>query len=161
VLALVIIALALTIIGALLIPFAVVAYVLAVAGLVTLGFLAVARVTGEAIGSSVSRQLTLRGAALRALVIGVVIYLGLWLVAAAFTWQPIASFALRAIALGVTWVAATAGLGASVLSRAGTRRTTAEFEAPAREEPLPWATPTPISGVVAARRPAAAQARDS
>lgn len=158
---LLIVGLALTIIGALLIPFAIVAYVLAIAGLVTLGFLAVARVTGEAIGSSASRRLSLRGAALRALVVGVSIFLGLWVVAAAFTWLPIASFALRAIALGVTWVAATAGLGAALLSRAGTRRTTRELESPAREEPLAWQTPTPISGVVAARRPVSAKGRVS
>lgn len=158
---LLIVALALTIIGALLIPFAIVAYVLAVAGLVTLGFLAVARVTGDAIGSSAARRLSLRGAALRALVVGISIFLGLWVLAGAFTWLPIASFALRAIALGVTWVAATAGLGAALLSRAGTRRTTRAVEPPAHEEPLAWQTPTPISGVVAARRPASAKGRGS
>src|SRR5688572_7699062 len=44
----VLVALAVTIIGILLIPFAVVAYVVALAGLVTLGFIAVARFTGRA-----------------------------------------------------------------------------------------------------------------
>src|SRR6185295_899474 len=47
VLALLIVALAVTILGILLIPFAIVAFVLAVAGLLTLGFLAIARITGE------------------------------------------------------------------------------------------------------------------
>ena len=41
-----VVALAITVIGVLLIPFAIVAYVIAAAGLVTLGFLAVARLTG-------------------------------------------------------------------------------------------------------------------
>jgi hypothetical protein len=53
------VALALTIIGALLIPFAVVAYFIAAAGLVTLGFLAVARLSG--IPAVRSHELTARG----------------------------------------------------------------------------------------------------
>jgi hypothetical protein len=147
-----VIALVLTIIGALLVPFAIVAFVLAACGLVTLGFLGVARVTGETIGGRATRRLSSRGAALRAMVVGVTVFLAAWVIAAAFTWSPIASFALHAIALAITWVAATAGLGATVLSRAGTKRVVV---APASaESDLPaWQTPTPIGGVVAARRP--------
>src|SRR5205085_6261311 len=47
-----IVALALTLLGILLIPFAVVAYGIACAGLVTLGFLAVARLVGGALWTS-------------------------------------------------------------------------------------------------------------
>jgi hypothetical protein len=164
VLLLAVVALAITVLGILLIPFAVVAYALAVAGLVTLGFLAVAQVTGRALrpvprGAIISA----RGAALRALVIGVTAYLLLWIVAAAFTWSPLAGGILRAVAFAVTWVAVTAGLGAALLSRAGTRRVMAPARQapPAEPEDLSWMTPTPVTGVVAARRPTpAATVRD-
>src|SRR3954470_10797549 len=120
VLALLCVALALTIIGLLLIPFAIVAYTIAVAGLVTLGFLAVARLSGSPLVGA--PELTPRGVNLRAMFIGLIGYFALWALAAAFTWQPVAGAALRMLALVVTWVAATAGLGATLLSRAGTRR---------------------------------------
>lgn len=164
VLLLAVVALAITVLGILLIPFAVVAYALAVAGLVTLGFLAVAQVTGRALrpvprGAIISA----RGAALRALVIGVTAYLLLWIVAAAFTWSPLVGGILRAVAFAVTWVAVTAGVGAALLSRAGTRRVEAptRLVAPAEPDDLSWMTPTPVTGVVAARRPTpAATVRD-
>jgi hypothetical protein len=153
VLALLVVALAVTILGILLIPFAIVAFVLAVTGLVTLGFLAVACITGESVAPGASRKYHARGAALRGLVVGVTLYMGLWVLASAFAWAPMVETVLRGIAVAITWVAATAGLGAAVLSRGGTRRV---FASPAPVAPvndLPWQTPTPVSGVVAARRP--------
>jgi hypothetical protein len=155
-LVIVIVALALTILGILLIPFAVVAFTLAVCGLVTLGFLAVARLTGQSIASRANRRLSARGAALRAIVIGSLVLMALWIVSALFQWAPIVGIVIRIAALAVTWVAATAGLGAAVLSGAGTRRPkqlVAAATAPA--DPVSWQTPTPVTGVVAARRPAA------
>lgn len=151
-LALLVVALAVTVIGLLLIPFAIVAFVLAVAGLLTLGFLAVARLTGESIAPSAARRYHARGAALRALVIGVTVYMGLWVLASAFAWAPIVETVLRGIAVAITWVATTAGLGAAVLSRGGTRRPSDPI-VPAPVNDLPWQTPTPVTGVVAARRP--------
>jgi hypothetical protein len=152
--------LAITIVGALLIPVAIVAWLAGLAGLVTLGFLGVALVTGRSFGrTNSSARLTERGSALRALILGVLAYLGLWLVAAALTPLPTVAFVLRLIAIAVTWVAATAGLGAALESRAGTRRTPDVPVAPPRRPsspsspPVPdWQTPTPITGVVAARR---------
>jgi hypothetical protein len=87
----------------------------------------------------------------------------------------VAAVLLRTVAIGVTWVAASAGFGAALISRAGTRQPK-PIDAPlpvARPEPKPggrapvpagvgateragvpaWQTPTPITGVVAARRP--------
>jgi hypothetical protein len=97
-----------------------------------------------------------RGEALRALVIGICAYLALWIVAAAFTWSPVVGTVLRGIALAVTWVAATAGLGAAILSRAGTRRPATAAPAPmSKTDEMSWMTPTPVTGVVAARRPVA------
>lgn len=150
------IALILTVIGVLLVPFAVVALVLATAGLLTLGYLAVARV----LGTSLTRTppgLSTRGQALRSLVVGLAALLGLWIVAAGLEWVPVAGWALRGIAFAITWVAATAGFGAAILSRAGTRREEEIDTQPVRKDPsleaLAWQTPTPVTGVAAARRP--------
>ena len=77
-------ALAVTILGILLIPFAIVASIIALAGLVTLGFLAVARMSGLPLVRGT--ELTPRGVSLRAMFIGLIGYLGIWLIAAAFTW---------------------------------------------------------------------------
>jgi hypothetical protein len=153
---LVIAGLAVTIVGVLLVPFAVVAYVLAAAGLVTLGFLAVARVTGHSVGSAATSRLSARGSALRALILGVVIYLGFWVIASAFAWSPVISTILRLVAFAITCVAATAGFGAAILSRAGTRRELPAAAPAAAADATAWQTPTPITGVVAARRPTAA-----
>src|SRR4051812_12868379 len=113
VLALLVVALAVTILGILLIPFAIVAFVLAVAGLITLGFLAIARITGESVAPAASKRYPARGAALRALVVGVTLYMGLWVLASAFVWAPMVETVLRGIAVAITWVATTAGLGAA------------------------------------------------
>lgn len=148
---LVVIGLCVTLIGVLLVPFAVVAYVIGLAGLVTLGFLAVSRFTGRAfVRGEASRRTNLQS-----LFIGLAVYLGLWLIAAAFVWQPVAGSFLRAVALAGSWVAVTFGLGATIHTRAGTRPAVAPAAAKPADE-FSWQTPTPVTGVVAARRPAAA-----
>lgn len=157
--------LVLTIIGALLIPFAIVAYGIAVAGLLALGFLAVARLTGSIWSRPQSATpASARAATLRSLLIGLSLYMGLWLLAAIFTWQPLAGAILRGIALAVSWVAVTVGLGAAMLSRAGTRhlatRAGGTSNRPAPDD-LAWQTPTPVTGVTAARRPPTAAAKDA
>ena len=154
-----VVAFALTIIGVLLIPFAAVAFTLAAAGLLTLGFLAAAQVTGGALRKPDARLMSARGAALRAMLTGIAIYFALWLVAAAFTWSTYAGATLRVIAFAATWVATTTGFGAALLSRAGSRRVGAPslggpvIPEPKAEDAFAWQTPTPVSGVVAARRP--------
>jgi len=147
---LVLLGLAVSLIGLLLIPFAVVAYVIALAGLCTLGFLGISRFTGRAFlrGSGDSRTVHLRS-----LVLGLIAYLGLWFLAAAFIWNPIAGMILRAIAVAGTWVGLTLGLGATILSRGGTRREGDRAQKPRPADDLSWQTPTPVTGVVAARRP--------
>jgi hypothetical protein len=153
VLALLLLALTLTLLGILLIPFAIVAYVLAAAGLVTLGYLAVARIAGSTI-----RRVTLTGerdrraSALKAVLIGLVIVVGPWFVAALLAWSPTASLVAHTVAFAVTWVACTAGLGGALISRGGVRR----LAAPAARKAMAaasWQTPTPVAGVAAARRP--------
>ncbi len=151
-----VVALALTLIGILLVPFAVVAFVLATAGMVTLGYLAVARVAGM----SLTRRppgLSTRGQSLRALVVGLSVLVGVWILASGLGWVPFAGWALRGFAFAISWVAATAGFGAAILSRAGTKREDDVAPAPAHATPdldhLSWQTPTPVAGVAAARRP--------
>jgi hypothetical protein len=153
----ILLALALTVVGILLIPFAIVAYAVALAGALTLGFLAVARFTGAAItGGGRGSTAPKRGVSLRALVIGLAIYLGLWLAAAAFSWSPLAGSLLRAAALAVTWVAVTLGFGALIASRVALRRVQTGAAHAGAADPMVWQTPTPVTGVAAARRPVSA-----
>jgi hypothetical protein len=71
--------LAVTVVGILLIPFAIVAYVVAVAGFLTLGFLSVARLAGGSIGGTRGEA---KGRALRGLVLGITMFMGAWVLAA-------------------------------------------------------------------------------
>jgi hypothetical protein len=153
-LAVLVVALALTLIGILLIPFAIVAYAIAVAGLLTLGFLAVARLVGGSVKHD--GEATPRARALTALAIGIAVFFALWMVAALLTWSPLAATVIRAAALAMTWVAVTLGFGAALLSRAGTNRRVATGARPV--ELASWQTPTPLTGVVAARRPKVTEA---
>ena len=146
------VALAVSVIGILLIPFAVVAYAIAVAGTVTLGFLAVARLVGGALRPSVA-DTTPRARALAGLAMGLAVFFARWMIAAALVWTPMAATVVRAAALATTWAAMTLGLGAAILSRAGTHRRVAAGARPV--ELASWQTPTPLNGVVAARRPTA------
>lgn len=147
---LVLVGLCVTLIGILLIPFAIVAYVIALAGLFTLGFIAVARFTGRAFFPGATES---RAVSLRSLFLGLLIYLGLWFLAATFVWNPVAGSVLRAIALAGSWVALTFGLGATLLARAGTRREGDRLRRARPVDELSWQTPTPVAGVAAARRP--------
>lgn len=153
---LLVVALAISLIGILLIPFAIVAYVVAAAGLIALGFLAAARFTGRGLSGS-GFDPSSRSDRLRALLLGLSAYLGVWLVVAVLTGVPGVQPVLRAAAAAITWVALTAGLGATVLSRAGTQHERARSAQlpPSPSELAGWQTPTPVTGVAAARRPLA------
>jgi hypothetical protein len=156
--------LALTLLGILLIPFAIVAYVIAVLGLLVLGGLGAVQM----VGAGIARRrpgLGDRGARLQALVGGMLLLSLPWLAAAALAASPVASAWVRTFALGLTWVALTAGLGAALRTRGGTRahsdpwgvRRPAPSGAPLATEPpaSQWLTPTPLTGVVAVKRPTA------
>jgi hypothetical protein len=75
--------------------------------------------------------------------------------AAALLGGGAAGLLVRSAAVALTWVAVTAGFGAALRSRAGTRvgRPLATATAGAGSPVAAWQTPTPIAGVVAARRP--------
>ena len=149
----IVVALAITLIGVLLIPFAVVAYVIAAAGLIALGFLGVSRLVGRAFASAGSAA-SPRGVHLRALMIGLIGFMAMWLIAALCASAPYVGPILRAIAIAVTWVSATVGLGATIVSRAGTQRPGAGSLVASPADDLAWQTPTPVAGVAASRRPA-------
>ncbi|HLV26195.1 MAG TPA: polymer-forming cytoskeletal protein [Gemmatimonadales bacterium] len=160
-----IVALAITILGVLLIPIAIVTYTIAVAGLLMLGFLASARLIGGAIGPSIpgdSQGLERRRYLLRSLLIGILILFLPWLVVGALMSMPAAASMAYGVAWLMTWVAVTAGFGASIRSRAGRRslavKSTAEELSPADTS---WQTPTPVGGVAAARRPTPASSSRS
>lgn len=149
------VALVLSVLGILLVPFAVVAYVILTAGMVTLGFLATAVVIGRGWRAAPpGSKLAQRASTLRALVVGLIVLLSPWAAAAFLAPWPVAESLARGAAFAATWVAATAGLGATLVSRAGIRRTSSKYTQQAMASPS-WQTPTPISGVVAARRPSA------
>lgn len=158
-LAALIVALVLTILGILLIPFAIVSYVIVAAGIVTLGFLATAVVVGRGWRPApATTDRARRAATLRALVVGSVVLVAPWLVAALLAAWPVAESLARGVAFATTWVACTAGLGAALISRAGITQVRTTRAQKAMESPS-WQTPTPVSGVVAARRPVATPSR--
>jgi hypothetical protein len=149
-------ALFITVIGVLLIPFAIVAYVIAAMGVFTLGFLAVARLTGGVLASRRGAT-SPRGMHLRSLITGLILYAALWVIAALFTWNPLAGAVLRTIAFAITWVAGTLGFGATIASRGGTQRAGSGSAGHGPPDELGWQTPTPVAGVAAAaRRPVTA-----
>jgi hypothetical protein len=151
----VVVGLILSVAGILLLPFAVVVYALLVIVGVLGGYLAVAHAMGEIY----TRRRMAMGAMIgspnsyRYLVIGLAAPAVVWLAWAVFGWVPVAGNLIRAAAVLVTWLLATAGLGAALLSRAGIRENFAGRLIPpeALTDEYLWATPQ--YGVPAARRP--------
>jgi len=122
-LAMLIVGLIFTIVGILLLPFAIIAFVVAACIAALGGYLAVA----HAVGETVSRRRMANGAFVRSpnaygyLFTGLVGLLGPWAAAALFGWAGPVFYVLSAVAFVATWLAATVGFGAVLLSRAGLR----------------------------------------
>jgi len=118
-----VIGMAITIIGVFFIPIGVAAFLIALAGIGILGFLAVAQVTGIAISGKTETE-TPAGQELQFLYTGILAFSALWIIAAAFTWFPVLGAILRVLAFAVTFVAASTGFGAVILSwwRAGPKK---------------------------------------
>ncbi len=151
--ALVLLALALTVVGLLMVPIVLMASTLAIAGVSTLGILAVAAVIGRARARGDAPRS--RARLLRALLIGYALLWTPWMLAALLVAVPGAGLTVRIVALASTWVVATVGVGAVLRSRGGSRVPDepvrrAAVGAPAKQPD--WSTPTPVQGVVAARR---------
>ncbi len=108
--------LAATLIGILLIPLGLIAFMFVVAGIATFGFVAVATMTGAALVGGSQRDATAHGAMLRAFITGTIAFIALWLVAAMLHRVPLIGLLAESFATGVTFVAVTTGFGAVLLS---------------------------------------------
>lgn len=117
----IVVALAITIVGIILIPIGVGAALIAMSGIAMLGFLAVAQVAGIAIAGRRAAE-TPAGQDLQFLYTGILAFSALWIIAAAFTWFPVVGTVLRVFAFAVTLVAVATGFGAVMLTLWRTRR---------------------------------------
>ncbi len=148
--AMMIVGLVLTIVGILVLPFAILAYVLGAVVAAIGGYLAVA----HAVGETFTRRRMANGAFVRSpnsygyIFTGLVGLLGLWAAAALFGWLGPVVFLFKVAAVIVTWLAATTGFGAVLLSRAGLRETFAGRYSGEQTDEYLWATPpaTPTPG---------------
>jgi hypothetical protein len=154
-LAMLIVGLIFTIVGILLLPFAVLAFVIGACAAALGGYLAVA----HAIGETVTRRRMANGAFVRSpnaygyLFTGLIGLLGLWAAAALFGWAGPVVFVFRFLAIVVTWLAATVGFGAVLLSRAGMRETFAGRHLGDLSGEYLWATPPATPAVPRQPRP--------
>ncbi len=108
--------LAVTLIGIFLIPLGLVAFMFVVAGIAMFGFIAVATMTGAALGGGKTRDETPHGRMLRAFLTGSAMYMGLWLITAALSGVPLLGVMLESFSAAVTFIAVTTGFGAVLLS---------------------------------------------
>ncbi len=136
ILLLLVLSLVLTVLGILLIPFAVVALPALYLVLGLLGWFATAALVGRGVTGDHTDE---RRSLMRAVSVGTGILLLPFALAAAL---PDFAGWLVALAVSITWVAVTAGFGAAVLSRAGkTRAAAPSFWSP--QPPTPPAPPAP------------------
>jgi len=108
--------LAVTLVGIVLIPLGLVVFMFAIAGIAMFGFVAVATMTGAALTGGSKRDETPHGAMLRSFFAGTGVFLGMWLLVAAFHRVPLFGPMLESFVSAVTFIAATTGFGAVLLS---------------------------------------------
>lgn len=147
-----VLACAITVVGILAIPFAILGWALAYFGAFTLGLVAIAMVAGRAIAGRGTGGGT-RAVALRSLGVGLAALSVVWFAAALLADIRVLGGISRLAAVALSWAAATIGLGAVVRSRGGVLKM--RFETTSESSVPSWQTPTPVAGVVAARRPVA------
>ncbi len=112
----VVVLLAATLIGILVIPLGLLAFIFGVAGIAMVGFIAVAIMTGAALTGGKGRDDTPHGAMLRAFLTGTAVYLGMWIVVALLSGIPLVGAMVEAFVSAVTFIAVTTGFGAVLLS---------------------------------------------
>jgi hypothetical protein len=150
-----VVGLILSVVGIVLLPFVVVVYALLVIVAAVGGYLAVAHAMGE----TYTRRRMALGVMIgspnsyRYLLVGLGALAAFWMAWSVFGWVPVAGDLIRGAAILVTWLLATAGFGAALLSRAGIRENFAGRLIPpeALTDEYLWATPQ--FGVTAAKRP--------
>lgn len=149
-----VVGLVLTLAGTLLLPFVLVLFAL----LLVLGIGGGALASMHAMGETLSRRQMAQGIRVspnsyRYLLAGLALPFVLWITWAAVSWSPVAGWIVGGTAALVSWVLATAGFGAALLSRGGLRTDFAGRLLPPEmlTDEFLWATPA--TGVTAARRP--------
>jgi hypothetical protein len=123
--AMMVVGLALTVVGVIVIPFAVSAFLVALLLAVLGGFVAAARSIGEIYlrRKMAQGQAVATWGSYRYIVYGLLPVLGIWLPVALLGWIPVAGTILMVTAAFTTWMIATAGFGAALISRGGVRGT--------------------------------------
>lgn len=116
--------LVLTVVGVLVVPFAVVAFVAALILAIAGGYLAIARTVGEIYVRRWKKQ-TAGGPWLpfKYILYGLGGLLSIWIPAVLLGWIPVAGMIFVVLAALLTWILATAGLGAMIVTRGGVRGT--------------------------------------
>ncbi len=147
--------LVLSVVGILLVPFVVLVIPFLLLAAAVAGFLAVAHTMGE---THLRRRMAagaMVGSAnsYRYLTVGLTGVAAVWLAWIVFGWVPVAGSVMFGAAFLATWLLATAGFGACLLSRAGIKPTFAGRYVPpeALTDEYLWATPQ--FGVTAVKRP--------
>jgi hypothetical protein len=149
-----VIGLALTIAGALLLPFAIAVYLVLVLVTTLVGLLAVAHAMGERITRRrMARGIALSPNAYRYVVTGLGTVATIWLAWVVFGWVPVAGTLMLAAAMLTTWTLATVGFGAALLSRGGIREHFAGRLVPPEMMTDEYLWATPQFGVAAVKRP--------
>jgi hypothetical protein len=149
-----VIGLALTIAGALLVPFAVAVYVLLVLVTTIGGLLAVAHAIGERITHRrMARGIVVSPNSYRYVATGLGAAAIIWIAWVFFGWVPVAGTLMLVAASLTTWSLATVGFGAALLSRGGIREHFAGrlISPEMMTDEYLWATPQ--FGVPAVKRP--------
>jgi hypothetical protein len=149
-----VVGLVLSVAGILLLPFVLVVFAALLMASVVGGALAVAHAMGETLARRrMAQGVAVTPDALRYVAWGLGAVALLWLVWAAFGWVPVAGDLMQGGAIVVSWLLASIGFGAALLSRGGLREQFAGRVVPPEmltDEYL-WATPR--FGVPAAKRP--------
>ncbi|MBW2277939.1 MAG: polymer-forming cytoskeletal protein [Deltaproteobacteria bacterium] len=150
--AMLVVGLAITIVGLPAAVFVALALPLAVVGAAVTGYLAAAKSVGN---SYLTRKMAQGHGVVvtpyRSTIYGLVGLLAIWAPAVALSWIPLIGQLLLTLAFAATWVMATAGVGAAILSRAGLRATFAgSRKQPALTDEHYW--PMDASNFTPARR---------
>ncbi len=149
-----IVGLVLTLAGAVLVPFATVAYLLLAIIALVGGLIAVAHAMGETITRRrMAQGLMVSPNAYRYVITGLASLASIWLAWVALGWVPVAGMIVFGGAVFLTWSVATVGFGAALLSRGGVREHFAGRILPPAMMTDEYLWATPRMGVPAVKRP--------
>ena len=131
-----VVGLVLTVVGILVVPFAIAGFLALLAVGLVGGYLAVARATGATFLARRGQDAASGGMTMvKSIVVGLALLLALWLPAVLLGWVPVMGTILQVAAALMTWGLVTTGFGAAILTRGGVRGTFGQRFAPA---PVPF-----------------------